>query len=234
MVLSRLMFGWVLLLSISACGGGSDEPVEDVQYPLRTLYKNYVENSGEFSVTVSGSASSGDQTVQIGGSGSVSESLSIGTFEGETAFVKNITLTGDVRVDRISVPIYDYSRRFFASDYRPLGSSSSSSYCLVDGDFVIPEVAKVGDNGLMATFSCYTNESRLSKLSTIVQSYVIEAGSGGKAKLRVLEEFRLSGGRSVMGSVVFDISSDGQIERRSENMAFVQSSVVFNLIVNYD
>lgn len=230
----------VCLVSIvAACGGGgggaggeAPPPSTSLSVPLATAVANFVNRTQSSPVTVNGSITTGGQTFNVSGSGTVAETSIASTFEGQSALRKDSTLTGTVNVNGQSAPVSDTTHAFFDTNYRPLGDTSNTSYCVVTSSTPIPAAATVGDNGPWYTETCYANSSKAISLGTASTSYGVEADTASTVLLKIVTQSSSSAG-TVPVTVTFRVGTSGQVTRLQDTTSFSSGGDALTLTVTY-
>ncbi len=129
---------------------------------------------------------SSGKTVSLTGSGTISESMTSATFEGNLAFKKSVTNTGTLDVLGNIVPVAFTSSLFFDSNYSPLGSDDANAYCIASQKTTLPATVRIGDNGSWYKLTCYTNSSKTVTGSTAFVSYSIEPDTASTALFKLI------------------------------------------------
>jgi hypothetical protein len=222
---------------LAACGGGgggdAPAPAPSLSVPLATAVANFVNRTQSSPVTVNGSITSGGQTFTLGGSGTLSESTSSSTFEGQAALRKNSTMTGTLTANGQSAPMSDTSQMYFDTNYRPLGDTSDTSYCVVTSATPIPVTAKAGDNGPWYTETCYTNGSKSVSAGTGSISYAVEPDTASTVILKIIAQTSVATGVTLPVTSIFRVDTSGQITRLQDLASFALAGEAFTLTVTY-
>lgn len=232
-------FAWlgmgVAAALLAACGGGGGGGGQQaaVTIPLSTAIANYVNQSRSSTVSISGSVTGGGQTLPVSGSAIVTESTGPGTFEGQAALRKSMSLSGSVSVLGTSAPFSDSSQAFFDSNYRPLGATGSTSYCVTTASTALPATARVGDSGSWFSQTCYEGSSKLAPTGTSTTAYVIEPDTSTTAVLKLLVTSAATGGPTLTSQSTFRVGGDGSITRLQDKAEFQIDGDSMSLTMTY-
>jgi hypothetical protein len=225
-----------LAVVLAGCGGGGSDsggpPPAAVTIPLSSAIANYVNQARSATVTVSGSVTAAGQTLPVSGSAAWSESTGPGTFEGQAALRKNMTINGSLSVAGQSAPFSDVSQAYFDPNYRPLGATSTSGYCVTTSSSAIPATARVGDTGPWFAQTCYTSSAKLSTTGTATTAYVIEPETAATAVLKLLVTTTVNG-QSVASHSTFRVGTDGAITRLQDHAALQVDGDSLSLTITY-
>jgi hypothetical protein len=128
---------------------------------------------------VTGTASSGGQSANITGSLQLSSSAysTATTFNGQPALSATTTINGTLNVNGQAVPLASVRQSFVTTNYVPLGSIGTGSYCVVTSSTPLPVAASVGSTGTYYTASCYTDSTRAVPTGTMTAAYTVSAGT---------------------------------------------------------
>ena len=236
------MYKLLFILSISilaSCGGGSgsvganDSISASATYPIATTLANYVNNVSNAQVNITGTVSSAGQTFPISGTGGISERTTSSTFTGVSALMKtqstaiSMTMTANGQSQTQSIDGVDYL--FYTSNYQPLGSSNSSSYCVTTNVSSLPAFATPGQSGEWYRMNCYTNISRAFLIGSKVVSYSLKAVSNTTANLVITQTLTDSTGQVIPTTDTYLITSAGAITYKESKANITSSGVTISL-----
>ena len=223
--------------ALTACGGGGgggtgSTAATETLYPLSTILANYVNNSTSTYFTVSGSLTMGNNTDALSGSGTYRETTTSSTFNGSSALRKTQTTNGTLIVDGVSEPIDGVAYYYFNSNNQPLGSSSSTSYCVTSEIKSIPMYVAAGQSGDWYTTDCYTNSSRAVKVGTAVTQYSVVYVSEKTADLVMNQTFTDSSGRlTAPGRYVYRINDTGGITFKEQSATITYGDASLSMVI---
>jgi hypothetical protein len=229
---------WVVAAVLAGCGGGGGgtdsggTPPATVTIPLSAAIANYVNQARSATVSVSGSVTAAGQTLPVSGSATWTETTGPGTFEGQAALRKNMSINGSLSVAGQSAPFSDVSQAYFDPNYRPLGATSSSGYCVTTSSSAMPATAHVGDTGPWFTQACYTSSAKLSTTGTITTAYVIEPETAATAVLKLLVT-TTANGQTLSSHNTFRVGTDGAITRLQDQAALQVGGDSLSLTITY-
>jgi len=179
----KYIFATTAIVLLGACGGGggggggttgNSNPapvVSTSSFNLLAAYASTFANSQVDKFTVSGTVNS----VGVTGSGTKTiGNTSSGTFEGQSALQRTVTVTGSLISNGISIPLSDSVVNWVTTNYLPLGQVSDE-YEVVTGTAVLPTSVRVGDTGPIYTSKRYSDSSKSNLLGSEVATYVVEA-----------------------------------------------------------
>lgn len=197
MKILRLISVTALVFLVSACGGGggggggSNGPVTSTEtFQVKAAYVNYLNKTGSFPFTLSGTSSGTNVT----GSGTLTLSTpSNGTFESISVLQKNSAATFTIIANGVSANDGSASSTYVDSNYQPKGSSGTE-YAVVTSNIAIPVTGRVGDSGTWSIENRYTNSTKTSLLGTTTTSYVLEADTASTALLKIIDEEKNNAG----------------------------------------
>lgn len=225
---------WVAAALLAACGGGGGGGQQAaVTIPLSNAIANYINQSRSSTVSISGSVTGGGQTLPVSGSATVTESTGPGTFEGQAALRKSMSISGSVSILGTSAPLSDSSQAFFDSNYRPLGSTSATSYCVTTAASALPATARVGDSGSWFSQTCYESSAKLAPTATSTSAYVIEPDTSTTAVLKLLVTSSATGGPTLTSQSTFRVGGDGSITRLQDRTEFQVDGASMSLTMTY-
>lgn len=208
-----------LLTVLTACGGGgggggSNGPVASTEtFQLRTAYVSYINGSGSWPFTISGTASG----VSVTGSGTTTAgSVSSTTFEGQAAQAKTTTATGSFNVNGQNYPLAVTSTTYVSSNYEPLGFNGTE-YEVVTTSVPIPATARVNDTGTWYSSVRYSNSSKTSIEGTATATFVLEPDTSSTALLKIIRiEKDTSNTVTFTSTITFRITPAGGLTRINE------------------
>lgn len=150
----KLIGALLIAIALSGCGGGggggavtSSSVVSSNQsFPFKTAYANIVNSTATLPYTVT----SGTQN----GAGNLWQSaLSNSVFQSVAVLAKTVTASTVMNLNGVSTPLPLTVIYYFDSNYLPVGSTEGADCIKVKGSVNIPSTVKVGDSGLMYSFS---------------------------------------------------------------------------------
>lgn len=207
------MTATAVLTFLSACGGGGgDGASNNTLYPLSDALAEYVLNSTNTNVSITGSLSGAGQTYAISGSGRIIESTTNSTFNGISAKKKTQTTTGTITVNGQTQSFNDVTYYYFNNNNQPLGHTNSSAYCISSNVKSIPLNISAGQTGDWYTTDCYTNSSKAVKTTSSVTTYQIQAVTDKTADLIINQALTDSSGKISMPSkLVYQMDTQGDV-----------------------
>lgn len=209
-----------LLIACGGGGGSSDGPVTSAEtFQMRAAWDKFVQNSGSRSFRLTGRLSGN----QVTGSGTMVESaLAPATFEGASAQRKTSTLNLSVTNGNVTVPITASDTSYFDDRFNPLGDSSESEYCVVTSTSVsIPQIARVGDKGILYAAECFTDSSKQVTLGTETVSFSLEPDTASSALLKMtLMEKDTAGNSNLSDTIIIRMTPSGDLTYISEKVTY--------------
>jgi hypothetical protein len=199
------LFKFLALLSslvLVACGGGggggSNGPVTSTEtFQVKAAYVNYLNKTGSFPFTLSGTSSG----VNVTGSGTLTLSTPTNSsFESAPVLQKNTATTFTIIANGVSANDGSASSSYVDSNYQPKGSSGTD-YAVVTSNIAIPVTGRVGDSGTWSTENRYANSTKTSLLGTTTTSYVLEADTATTALLKIISEEKNNSGTTTFTSI---------------------------------
>jgi hypothetical protein len=176
-----------LLLALSAalltaCGGGGGDAgvaATVTSFPLLAGYK---------ALTAAGATNNYAVTGSCSGSATITDSAAVAAvFEGVSGY--STTSTATVNLTNCT-PASNSSTNtsYYDTNYTPLGSSTpGSEYAkVVTVPPPLPASVKVGDTGVYATFTVYTDSTKTTVTGSRVFSYAVEPGMSNTAIVNVI------------------------------------------------
>ena len=235
---SRFGSATATALAIAACGGGgSDTPVQTTSatttFPLAAAMASQINDKRSTPFIVSGTASGSGQTFAVTGNGTESESTVPGVFEGLPALVKSVTVTGTVEGQGNKVPLAGTTTTFFDASYRPLGASTSSSYCVSSAYTPLPVLARIGDNGAYYSSTCYTNSTKSVLVGVNTVSYTVEPATLTTANFKLVIKTTSPAGVTSSGSVSFTVSTTGNLTKGDAPVVVTAPGITLNIVIKY-
>lgn len=207
-------------LSISAllvaCGGGGGGSASSTDaFQLRTAYVSYINSTGSWPFTVTGSTSG----VNVTGSGTTTAgSISGTTFEGQVAQAKNTTATGTINANGQSIPLATTGTSYVNSNYDPLGFSGSE-YEVVSSSIPIPATARINDTGTWYSSVRYTSSSKTTRKGTATATFVLEPDTASTALLKIIRiEKDTANAVTSTSTNTFRMTPAGTLTRLSETV----------------
>jgi hypothetical protein len=208
----KLLAATAVFSLLSACGGGGEGAGSNTFYPLSDALAEYVLNSTNTNVSITGSISGAGQTYAISGSGRIVESTTNSTFNGISAKKKTQTTTGSITVDGQTQSLNDVTYYYFNNNNQPLGYTNSSAYCISSNVKSIPLNISAGQTGDWYTTDCYTNSSKAVKTASSVTTYQIQAVTDKTADLIINQVFTDSSGKiSLPSKLVYRMDTQGDV-----------------------
>jgi hypothetical protein len=185
----------------------------DTTYQLWNAFVNSTNEAVSREFTANGTISG----LPVTASGSVAGApLRAGSFEGRPALIKDTATAGTVTINGQTLPLAGVTSAFLTSDYLPLGMADGE-YDVVTGTPSFPQVAKVGDTGVLFTYARYMDSSKAISLGTAATSYALLAGSDVDALLKVtVTERRADGSVESTSTRTYSLRPDGVMTPLSE------------------
>jgi hypothetical protein len=189
-------------LALVACGGGggggSTGPVTSTEaFQVKAAYVNYLNKTGSFPFTVSGTSSA----INVTGNGTLTLSTpSNATFESAPVLQKNSAITITTITNGVSESDGWTTSTYVDSNYLPKGASGTE-YAVVTSNIAIPVTGRVGDSGAWSTENRYANSTKTSLLGTTTTSYVLEADTATTALLKIISEEKNNSGRTTFTQI---------------------------------
>jgi hypothetical protein len=167
---------------LTGCGGGGEGVAHPSAtpagqtFPLSSAGANRVNAPFSSPLTVSGTY----QQASLHGTGTFSFSAPAGAvFEGQAALQVSTSLALTLTGPGGSVPVNSNVREYFASaDYAYLGATDGTTfYDLASPPTTLPATAKVGDSGLYASETLYTDSTKTVKTGTRWTTWSLQSDS---------------------------------------------------------
>ena len=227
--------------SFSGCSGGGGEaspsvPVQSVSnFPLLTAIAGYINSTRSYQTSMTGTAfASTIPNTPFSGSGTFSESSKSWIFEGVQGIAKSSSLTATLQLAGQNMPFADTNVTYFDSNYKALGSTSATSYCVVTSSNPMPTTAKIGDNGVWYVSTCYTDSTKKTKVGTGTASYALEPDTQTTAILKLIVKAVDNGGNTVVtGSSSLRITVNGDVSRFAETATLTAAGITLNYTATY-
>jgi hypothetical protein len=201
--LSRNLITLSITFALAACGGGgggsssSTTVVSTLTFPFAQAFADFVANSHSFNYSMSGN----DAGTSATGSGTVYYGAAVGaTFEGQSGLSQTAVISGTTTENNQTTPYSATVDSFYTTNYVPLGSSSATDYCVVQGTPVLPTGVKVGDAADLYVEDCYVDSSKTTKTSQDTNSYSISADTASTAIVDLITRSRSPLSGAVMSS----------------------------------
>lgn len=179
-----------LITGCGGGGGGGDSPSSSTvtstsNFPLATIYVNYLVNSSSANFSLTGTVNQ----VPVTGSGTATTGqLTNAVFEGKNSLSKASTVTGTITANNQTIPLSTTSLRFVDFNYNLLGLSSSSDYTVVTQfNTLISNSAKVNDTAILYTANVYSDSRKTILLGTLQESFVLEPETAETAILKLID-----------------------------------------------
>ena len=184
-------------------GGGGSAPsvgpvVSTSSFPVVNVQANHINSGYTHTGTITGTVTASGITLPVTGTVTLTVTPApASTFEGRPALVDSETVSGSITATNPStgasttIPFPTTTATQTFSDqatFAPLGSSSAGSYSVMQGTATIPSTAKVGDTGVIGTFTNYTDSSKATTVGTIRISYVVEADTSSTAIFNIITQ----------------------------------------------
>lgn len=210
---STLSISALLVACGGGGGGGSASSTETFQ--LRTAYVSYINSTGSWPFTVTGSTSG----VNVTGNGTTTAgSISGTTFEGQAAQAKTTTATGTINANGQSVPLATTGTSYVSSNYDPLGFSGSE-YEVVSSSIPIPVTARINDTGTWYSSARYTSSSKTTRRGTATATFVLEPDTASTALLKIIRiEKDTTNTVTSTSTITFRMTPAGALTRLSETV----------------
>lgn len=222
----RLWAAVSFLTVLAACGGGgggSSGPVTSTEtFQLRTAYVSYINGSGSWPFTISGTVSG----VNVTGSGTeTAGSVSSATFEGQAAQAKTTTATGSFSVNGQNYPLASTSTAYVSSNYDPIGFNGEE-YEVVSSSVPIPATARVNDTGTWYSSTRYTTSNKTRREGTSTATFVLEPDTSSTALLKIIRIEKDTGGTVTSTTTsTFRITPAGGLSRINETILIGSTSL---------
>ncbi|CAN1489547.1 hypothetical protein MCEMAEM4_00163 [Burkholderiaceae bacterium] len=204
-----LLSSLVLVACGGGGGGGSNGPVTSTEtFQVKAAYVNYLNKTGSFPFTLSGTSSG----VNVTGSGTLTLSTPTNSsFESAPVLQKNTATTFTIIANGVSANDGSASSSYVDSNYQPKGSSGTD-YAVVTSNIAIPVTGRVGDSGTWSTENRYANSTKTSLLGTTTTSYVLEADTATTALLKIISEEKNNLGTTTFTSIeTYRITASGAL-----------------------
>ena len=185
---TKLAIAVGLTFLLAACGGGggkagtADTPLPPAataaSFPIQTALVYAFSNNLPKTLNVTGTATSGGNSLPISGSLTLGTGTTTSTtFNNAPALQVTQTLAGSLSINGQQVPLSSNNYVLFNASYAELGSLNDGSYCVVTSGGTFPATLSAGQSGNISTFSCYTDSSKTVANGSVTESYVARAGS---------------------------------------------------------
>lgn len=233
---TRILSLGALAALLAACGGGGDDgPAQPpATIPLAAAMASQISLAKSGSVTITGSLSApGQQTANVTGTGTYTESTTAGSFEGITGLRKHLTLTGSVTVSGQSAPLSSSSDAFYDSNNKPLGATASGSYCVTTAYTPLAVSAQAGSSGNWYSQDCYSSSAKLAKAATSTVTYAVEADSANSLLLKLTTRVTDTAGNSLPATTTYRVTSAGAATRLTDVSTVSVNGASLNLTVTY-
>ncbi len=228
----------LLAILVSACGGGGGGGGAAVAVPvvsassfsMPAVLADQVNNGYTQNFSISGTQVVGGTTFNVTGTGTITVApASNAVFEGQVALQNSSTTTVTLTVNGITAPpVTETSQSFSTTSYAPLGMSNGE-YWVVQGVPVIPATVKVGDTGVIGTYTRYTDNTKTSVLGTAQASYVVEADTATSAVINlILREFDNASVVELTDQIRWRIDTLGNVAWQSETATGPGLNYIFN------
>ena len=235
---SRFAAATATALALAACGGGgSDTPTPTTgattTFPIAAAMASYARDTRTVPFTLTGTGTSGGQTIAVTGSGNIAATIIAGTFEGAPAQVRTLTTTGTVTAQGTSSTVSDRTVAFYDANYQALGSSTASGYCVHSGITGLPASAKVGDTGTWYSATCYTNSTKSVRTGAVAVSYAIESLTATSVILKVTLKFTPQIGTVTTQEIPYTITAAGAVSARETAVTLTVNGVAVSVIFKF-
>ena len=235
---SRFAAATATALALAACGGGgSDTPTPTTgattTFPIAAAMASYARDTRTVPFTLTGTGTSGGQTIAVTGSGNIAATIIAGTFEGAPAQVRTLTTTGTLTAQGTSSTVSDRTVAFYDANYQALGSSTASSYCVHSGITGLPASAKVGDTGTWYSATCYTNSTKSVRTGAVAVSYAIESLTATSVILKVTLKFTPQIGTVTTQEIPYTITAAGAVSARETAVTLTVNGVAVSVIFKF-
>ena len=235
---SRYAAATATALALAACGGGgSDTPTPTTgattTFPIAAAMASYARDTRTVPFTLTGTGTSGGQTIAVTGSGNIAATIIAGTFEGAPAQVRTLTTTGTVTAQGTSSTVSDRTVAFYDANYQALGSSTASGYCVHSGITGLPASAKVGDTGTWYSATCYTNSTKSVRTGAVAVSYAIESLTATSVILKVTFKVTPQIGTVTTQEIPYTITAAGAVSARETAVTLTVNGVAVSVIFKF-
>ena len=213
------LYGVLLIaIGLTGCGGGGGgtptssggSVVSTQSFPFKTAYTNLVNSTATLPYTVTVGTQSG--------AGNVWQSaLSNATFQSLPVLSKTITASSVMNVNGVSTPSALTVTYYFDSNYLPVGSTEGADCTKVKGTVNIPANVKVGDSGLMYSFSRFGSCISVfeNRFGTVTYSVEPETANSILVKLIEIQKDILNQVAKTVSTTI-SIDANGGAKRISE------------------
>jgi len=185
---TKLAIAVGLTFLLAACGGGggkagtADTPLPPAataaSFPIQTALVYAFSNNLPKTLNVTGTATSGGNSLPISGSLTLGTGTTTSTtFNNAPALQVTQTLAGSLTINGQQVSLSSNDYVLLNSSYAELGSISDGSYCVVTSGGTFPVTLSAGQSGNISTFNCYTDSSKTVANGSVTESYIARAGS---------------------------------------------------------
>jgi hypothetical protein len=175
---ARLGFFALVVLTITACGGGSGGGHSPASgYDLQAAYGALVTAGATTNVNLSGTVTSEGTSVPFTGTGTLTLTAGAATtFANSSALSQQTTLSGTVSAEGQSEPYSANATNYYApSTYAYLGETASGEYDVATTPITYPDSVVAGSGGNLGTVSRYTDSSMSTATGTSQLSYAVTA-----------------------------------------------------------
>lgn len=225
---------------LSACGGGggassADSPAQTQAFALAAPVKQTHSGALQMSGNITGTATYQGQTFTLSGTMSMSSSAAtLATqFNGQPAMQGGLNLIGSLSINGQTSPFSSSSNYYETADGIPLGSSSSTDYCVVSSYTPPPSTATLGAAGQVMSMNCYSDSSKTLASGTQIESYTLNAGtSPGTAILSVTDiELNPAGQQTSLSRIDFLIDANGNATLQQLSTSGVIDGVTVSFVL---
>lgn len=180
-----------ILSALVACGGGggsdSGASTQATAYPVQAAIGNVYSKGIQTTLPITGTISNGTQTSALTGSITFSISAAVATtFNGTPALQAVSTAAGTLIANGQSSPLNSTTTEYLSTAYAPLGSSSSTNYCIAATLGVVPPTVTVGQTGTIVRFTCYADSTKQKMTGFRTVTYVSTAGKNNALNFQIV------------------------------------------------
>jgi hypothetical protein len=224
----QLLLAGLSAVLVVACGGGGSDAgaptATTTAFPLLAGYKAFTAAGGTNNYMVTGSCN---------GSATATDSVAVAsTFEGVDGYATTSTKTLNL-TNCTPATSTTSGTTYYDSNYTPLGSSAPS------GDYTkvvtlpppLPSSVKVGDAGVLANFTAYTDSTKTMVTGSSIFSYVIEADTASTAIVNVINrDYDTANNLLLTQQARYRIASDGKLTSITIDLQFSTTSTLHILL----
>lgn len=226
---------------LAACGGGGDSagttpatlPVAGTAFPVQSALAYAYTNGLTQSLNVSGTAQSGATSTGITGTlrftlGKASDT----TINSAPALQYMMRVEADLVINGTHLPIDTSTTGYLDTRYAPIGTNDANGNCVATTASAYPATAVSGQTGTIASYTCYSDNTRTVQTGTEKITYVAFAGSAANTlALKIVDNtFDTSGQLIASGSMTYTIDSAGVPSLTEFGMTANTGGVLLSLV----